>query len=231
MKRSLFAAALIIACWFAVPAAPSFAQIGGGPGARGGGGGDDDAAQKQKDDEWSQQNLNLPGVHNAGPCPYVKILYDAARTIEFKDDQPAAGAVGYTGEIEGLSAGCQYKSTDPIHVSVDLLFGLGRGPQAVGSQHDYAYWVAVTDRNNGVIAKQYFTVHAQFPAGVDRVMVKDSVGGIVIPRADRNVSGSNFEVLIGFDVTPEMADFNRQGKRFRANAGDAAAAPGQTADQ
>ena len=32
------------------------------------------------------------------------------------------------------------------------------------------------------------------------------------------VSGGNFEVLVGFDVTPEMADFNEQGKRFRVNS-------------
>ena len=29
------------------------------------------------------------------------------------------------------------------------------------------------------------------------------------------------EVLVGFDVTPQMADFNRQGKRFRLNVGQA----------
>jgi hypothetical protein len=36
-------------------------------------------------------------------------------------------------------------------------------------------------------------------------------------------------VLVGFDVTPEMAEFNRLGKRFRLNVGQvtqqAAAAP------
>jgi hypothetical protein len=31
-------------------------------------------------------------------------------------------------------------------------------------------------------------------------------------------------VLVGFDVTPEMVDFNRNGKRFRVNAGAPAAA-------
>ena len=31
------------------------------------------------------------------------------------------------------------------------------------------------------------------------------------------------QVLIGFDVTPQMAAFNRDGKRFRVNAGAAAA--------
>ncbi|MHB8285532.1 MAG: Tat pathway signal sequence domain protein, partial [Caulobacteraceae bacterium] len=27
------------------------------------------------------------------------------------------------------------------------------------------------------------------------------------------------EVLVGFDVTPKMAEFNRLGKRFRVNSG------------
>lgn len=235
MKRPLFAVALMAACGLAISATPALAQYGGRGGGQGGGqGGDEDAAAKAKQDqEWSTQNLNLPGVHNAGPCPYVKVLYDAARTIDFKGGQVAANAVGYTGEFEGLSSGCVYKGADPIHVSVDLLFSFGRGPQAEGSQHDYTYWVAVTDRDKDVIAKEYFTVRAVFPAGADRVNVRDSIGSIVIPRADANVSGANFEVLIGFDVTPEMADFNAQGKRFRVNAGSPAptAQASQTGDQ
>ncbi len=58
-----------------------------------------------------------------------------------------------------------------------------------------------------------------FPQGVDRVYVNQTLQTITIPRADEKVSGGNFEVLIGFDVTPEMAAFNRDGKRFRVNAG------------
>ena len=57
----------------------------------------------------------------------------------------------------------------------------------------------------------------------------DHINGITIPRKDANVSGSNFEVLVGFDIPPEMVDFNRQGKRFRVNAGSAKTAQaGQT---
>jgi arginyl-tRNA synthetase len=50
-------------------------------------------------------------------------------------------------------------------------------------------------------------------------MRTETLKTITIPRADEKVSGGNFEVLIGFDVTPEMAAFNRDGKRFRVNAG------------
>jgi hypothetical protein len=227
MRRPLLIAYLALAAWTALPTMPALAQYGGGGGGgRGGGRGDDaadDAEKAKRDEEWSAgQKLELPGAKNAGPCPYVKVLYDAARYEEFKDGRVASDAVGYTGEIQNLSSGCSYKINDPIHVEMEILFALGRGPAATGSSKDYTYWVALTDRDRAVIDKQYFTVRANFPAGQDRVLVTDRINGISIPRANSGVSGANFEILVGFDVTPEMADFNRQGKRFRVNAGAAA---------
>jgi hypothetical protein len=226
MRRALLIATFALTAWTVLPTAHALAQMGGGAGGPGGGRGGgqnsdaDDAAKKKRDDEWSAgRDLDLPGKKNAGPCPYVKVLYDAARYQEFKGGRVSSDAVGYTGEIQSLSAGCEYRGADPIHVEIELLFALGRGPAATGSSKDYSYWVAVTDRNNAVIDKEYFTVRGNFPAGQDRVLVTDRINGIKIPRADAGVSGSNFEILIGFDVTPEMADFNRQGKRFRVNAG------------
>jgi hypothetical protein len=221
MRRPLLAALILACAWTAIPMGAAMAQQGGG------GGGDpeaDAATKKKKDDEWGDKQAPLPALRNAGPCPYVKTLYDAARYIELKDDKEAAAAVGYTGEIQGLSSTCAYKSDDPIRVSMELLFGLGRGPQATSSTKTYRYWVAVTDRNNEVIAKEYFNLPVTFPAGQDRVMVTDKINGIVIPRVKASVSGSNFEVLVGFDVTPKMAEFNRLGKRFRPNAAVAAVA-------
>jgi hypothetical protein len=228
----------VIAATLAIPAAPAFAQFGGGGGGGGRGGGgqggqggksdDDDAAKKKKDEEWNgPAQLDLPGVHNAGPCPYVKVLYDAGRYVEFKDGKEASANVGYTGEIQKLASGCSYQGVDPIHIEMDLLFAFGRGPQAPSPEKTYRYWVAVTDRNQEVLAKEYFDIKAVFPPGQDRVMMTDSISTIDIPRAGTNVSGGNFEVLVGFDVTPEMAEFNRLGKRFRVNAGaqTASAAP------
>jgi hypothetical protein len=209
------------------------AQYGGGGGGPGGGGRggqqqqqqDDDAKTKKHNEEWGsdQKNLSLPQLRNAGPCPYVKVLYDAARYVELKDNRPSTSAVGFTGEIDGLSSACEYKNEQPIHVQARLLFELGRGPQAQGASKTYRYWVAVTDRNRAVIQKQYFDMPVAFPAGHDRVDKTEDVLGIVIPRGDIKVSGANFEVLIGFDVTPEMAAFNRQGERFRVNAGETTA--------
>jgi hypothetical protein len=188
-----------------------------------------DAAKKRtRDEEWGNNKSPLPALRNAGPCPFVKTLYDAARYVEFKDNREASANVGFSGEIQGVSAGCSYKDEEPIRVAVDVLFELGRGPQASGSQKTFTYWVAVTDRNREVIAKQAFTLPVAFPAGQDRVYLTEHIKEILIPRATATTSGANFEVLVGFDVTPEMAEFNRLGKRFRVNAGAVASGAAPT---
>jgi hypothetical protein len=186
---------------------------------------EEDAKKKKKEKEWDTTPAPLPEVKNAGPCPFVKVLYDAARYVELKNGQERAEAVGWTGEIQDVRSVCAYKSNDPIKVKIAVDFSFGRGPQAQGLSKDYRYWVAVTARNKMVLDKKVFDVVGVFKPGQDRINVSDRLQDIVIPRADAKVSGSNFEVLVGFDVTPEMADFNREGKRFRENI-VASAAPG-----
>jgi hypothetical protein len=229
----LTAAAFMIVTPFA-----AHAQYGGGGGGGAGRGGDDqrkqaddDAKKKKRDKEWGNSSAPLAQMRNAGPCPFVKTLYDASRYVEFKDAREASANVGFTGEIQGISAGCQYKDNEPITVIMDVLFELGKGPQAAGTSKTYHYWVAVTDRNRDVIAKQNFDLPVTFPAGKDRVYMTDSLANIVIPRGSQTTSGANFEILVGFDVTPQMAEFNRVGKRFRVNAGAAAVAAAGNATQ
>jgi hypothetical protein len=216
----------IALAWTITPAA--HAQMGGGGEGQQQQQDDDDAKTKKRNEEWgqNQKNLSLPQLRNAGPCPYVKVLYDAGRYVELKNDQPSAAAVMFTGEIENLASACEYKGDQPIRVQARLLFGLGRGPQAGGDRKTYRYWVAVTDRNRAVLAKQYFDLPVVFPAGADRIDRTEDITGIVIPRRDLKVSGANFEVLVGFDVTPAMAEFNRDGERFRVNAGETQASNG-----
>ena len=234
--RRLACLALVAAASLAF-AAPAFAQYPGGSGSgRGGRGGQDQdqgqgqSRSSQADSEWNQTAPPLPQLRNAGPCPYVKVLYDAGRVVEFAGTEPASAAVTYSGEINNLTAACEYRDAQPIRVRVRLEFALGRGPRATSNQRTYRYWVAVTQRNQAVLAKEYFDLPVTFPAGQDRVRIEETLGEITIPRANINVSGSNFEVLVGFDVTPEQAAFNRDGRRFRINAGQtppAASPPGQ----
>ena len=223
MRRLMLVAAAVAAAVTALPVT-SYAQSGRDPQAEQRKADQEAAKKRKRDKEWGDAQAPLQALRNAGPCPFVKTLYDASRYVEFKDDREASANVGFTGEIENLSAGCQYKDDQPIKVTMEMLFELGRGPQASGRQKTYRYWVAVTDRNREVLHKETFDLPVTFKEGEDRVYIREKLGEITIPRAETTTSGANFEILIGFEVTPQMAAFNREGKRFRLNVGQATAA-------
>ena len=213
----LFAASVLVS------AAPGIASAQVMGGQQGGQSQRDRPAQEAPESSRAPRIAPLSQRANAGPCPYVKILYDAARYVELTDNRAAVSNVGYTGEIQGVAAGCSYRELEPITVQVDALFSLGRGPQATSDQRTYRYWIAVTERNNAVLTKEYYDLPVNFEGAQTTSVTEKKT--IVIPRAGLDTSGSNFEILIGFEVTPEMAEFNRSGSRFRVNAGRAPAAP------
>ena len=156
---------------------------------------------------------------NAGPCPLIGVLYDNARVVQFATPEERYANVTYTGEIRAVRGLCRYVGGDPIVMNLAVDMAFGRGPKGSEVNHTYRYWVAVTRKDSAPIAKEYFEVDANFTGGADRVAGTDIIERIVIPRATETTSGANFEILVGFELTPEQLVFNRDGKRFRVDVG------------
>lgn len=160
------------------------------------------------------------GEANPGPCPRAFSLYDASRIVEFRGDgQEAFTNVGFTGELGKIRSLCRYFGEVPIIADLEINFDLGRGPMAQEDVATYEYFVAVTRKNVAVIEKQVFPLQVRFPEGVERVSTTEVIDEIVIPRATEGTSGENFEIIVGFVVTPEQRQFNADGKRFRVSVG------------
>jgi hypothetical protein len=163
---------------------------------------------------------------NAGPCPMLGVLYDSSRLVEFKGEGERFQNVAFTGEMRGVRGLCRYTGSNPIELSLDIDMAFGKGPAADANSRVYRYWVAVTRANMAPIEKQYFDVRVEFPRGADRMAGSERIEKIVIPRANDTISGANFEILVGFELTPQQLAFNRDGKRFRVDVGQDQ--PGQT---
>jgi len=159
------------------------------------------------------------GEANPGPCPRAFALYDASRIVEFKNEKESFANVGFTGEIGKVRSLCRYYGTQPIEGDLELDISFGRGPAATQATATYEYFVAVTRKNIDVINKRTFPIQVTFPAGEDRVSVTERVDKIIIPRATEGTSGENFEIIVGFELTPKQRAFNADGKRFRISAG------------
>ncbi len=160
----------------------------------------------------------LNSTPNSGPCPVVGSVYDASRYVKFADGEGRLYPdLAFTGEITDVRLYCRYTGEAPLVAEVEIDFAFGKGPKAGGGSHDYPYFVAVTRRNGKVLAKESFTTEAEF--GRKTVTAKtELVNQISIPRADESISGVNFEVVVGFELTAEQLEYNRAGKRFRLDA-------------
>jgi len=157
---------------------------------------------------------------NVGPCPLMGVLYDTARVVKFNQPNVQRYAnIEFTGEMQGVRGLCRYVDADPITMNMEIEMAFGRGPAATSDRQTYRYWVAVTRRGRAPIEKVYFDVDVRFPRGQQVVSVRERIDEIVIPRANAEVSGENFEILVGFELTPEQLQFNRDGRRFRVDAG------------
>lgn len=174
--------------------------------------------RKERQRDLYGTNLGRYRAPAEGPCPTVKVLWDAARYVEISGADKVSN-VGFTGEFQSIDSNCTYRDGDPIEMVIRPNFAFGRGPQADGQRKQYNYFIAVTRKNVAVIEKATMPVYIEFQPGETRVDVSDTIEGIVIPRANDQTSGSNFEVLLGFELSPDQLAFNRSGKRFRANAG------------
>jgi len=179
--------------------------------------------------EEEQQNAPKPNLFdrltghdvrpNEGPCPLMGVLYDTSRLVQFSapNNQHYAN-IAFTGEMEGVHGLCRYVDANPITMSIDVDMQFGRGPSGA-DRKTYRYWVAVTQRGRRPLAKEYYTVDVTFPHNQLVVAHTEHIEQITIPRANATVSGENFEILVGFDLTPDQLQFNRDGRRFRIDAG------------
>lgn len=171
---------------------------------------------------WLERMVGSDDRPNAGPCPLMGVLYEGSRLVEFAQPGNERYAnVGFTGEMRGVRGLCRYVDSNPIEMAMSIDMAFGRGPAATTNQRTYRYWVAVVRRSQrGLpIEKQYFDLDVRFDGDEAVVTRTEEIERIVIPRANNEVSGENFEILVGFDLTPEQLQYNRDGKRFRIDAG------------
>jgi len=149
------------------------------------------------------------------------VLYDSSRLVNFAQPNNQRYAnIAYTGEMQGVQGLCRYVGADPITMNMEIQMAFGRGPASTSDRQTYRYWVAVTRRGRAPIEKAYFDVDVHWNRGEAVVTHTEQIDRIVIPRANEEISGENFEILVGFELTPEQLQFNRDGRRFRIDAAD-----------
>ncbi|MEQ1617831.1 MAG: Tat pathway signal sequence domain protein [Terricaulis sp.] len=187
------------------------------------GGVNPEAQREERPPNFFERMVGSDSRSNVGPCPLMGVLYDNSRLVSFVGpDQNRYANINFTGEMQGVRGLCRYVEANPITMNLEIDMAFGRGPASTSDRQTYRYWVAVTRRGRAPIEKAYFDVDVRWTRGEQVVTRTEQIDRIVIPRANAEVSGENFEILVGFELTPEQLQFNRDGRRFRIDAAERA---------
>lgn len=157
-----------------------------------------------------------------GPCPRALILADAATMTQFREG-PGRDLldVSHSGRIVRVHADCTYEMkkdrTGVMEAQVFIAVDAERGPANRDRLARYRYFVTLSDSSHEPISKTVFDLTANFTDNVTRMVLTDDTVQMKVPiRAGQ--SGRSYTVLVGFQLTEDQLQYNRQLQREREGA-------------
>jgi hypothetical protein len=146
---------------------------------------------------------------SAEACPSAVVLRPLSNTAVFGSaPERRPDNVAFYGLLSEAELKCEYAG-DNLRIALDAIVVGERGPAAKGASVDFQYFVAVTTPDQSVLSKKPFAVRIAFEGNQKRGGVTDHIEE-TIPLGGRK--GSDLNVLLGFQQSPEVVDFY---KHFR----------------
>ncbi len=144
------------------------------------------------------------------PCPSIGVLDGADRITVFNGRGNDLTDVVMRAEITKAAIKCEYDKGDRT-ISVDLAFNGGAelGPAATSRDMVLKGFLAVTRVDGTKVSKQIYDIPVTFSGTGRDVRFLKSVEGTVVPYTPE-MNGSNYEFLVGFQLTHEQLDYNRK---------------------
>ena len=148
-------------------------------------------------------------------CPNVLILQDGKKLVKFKTgSRRDITDILFEAEILNFEGSCKYeKRARKLETQIDLMvrFLVRRGNATKSAVTQFKYFIATTSFKNRVEGKSIFPVVGTFKEKRSTLVYEDSIG-LRIPLDDPT-DGETLKVLLGFQLSPEELQFNRDKRK------------------
>lgn len=141
------------------------------------------------------------------PCPSVVVVSDASSTTAFisKEGKDLTD-IAFEAQIEQVGHSCFYNDS---LVTVNTLIRIDgtRGPRSVVTESEVIFFVAIIDKDQNVVGRERFETTLSFNSRRQRAAIVEEIEQIIPIRP--NFRGFDYQILIGFELTPLQLEYNR----------------------
>ena len=145
-------------------------------------------------------------------CPPAVVIDDASRLTRFQGTGRDLTDVDFEASIEAPSIACTFDEDDyAVQGDLQIRIVAARGPADDDRTARLTYFVAIA-RASGqrVIAREEFGLSVPFEGNRTRVVALEELSP-TIPISS-NETGSEYRVYVGFKLTPEELEYNRNAR-------------------
>lgn len=152
-------------------------------------------------------------VVDPGPvCPATAVLSDAAVVTKLKPGTSVARVapsdVSLQAEMSQARLVCHYNRADnKLTVDLSIAIRAARGAGAMGTNPQLPFFVAVIDADNNVVSKVIYNSEPQL-AGRAMNIYTQNVDNVAVPLG-MDKRPYDYEILTGFQLTPDELSYNR----------------------
>jgi hypothetical protein len=139
-------------------------------------------------------------------CPTVTRIGEATHLTRFVPGGHDLTDVAFEAKIGGISGNCS-ADEKAVKVQMNAQFIADRGPADKARKAPFAYFVAIADNDDNVLARQVFDTVIAFPGTRTRNGVEEQLDQLIPIK--KGQQGKDFHIYIGFDLTPEEVAYNR----------------------
>ncbi len=157
---------------------------------------------------------SIPEMGAADGCPRVGVLAEASRRVTFLEGYSQdVTDVLYEAEVNRVAMGCKARK-DRVDMDFDVDLSMRQGPAGLGTvspPQPLRYFIAVTHKKR-VLLKNVYETTVTFE-GLGRVaVVEESINDLKVSLPE-GAAVTDLDVLVGFDLTRDQVEYNRQNLR------------------
>lgn len=146
------------------------------------------------------------GEPETRPCPRAVVLNDAARQVKFNGQGRDLTDVLFEASIGTGNLVCEYDE-NVLDVDLEVQVVASRGPANSDRLANITYFVAVSQTDQTVLAREEFDITIPFPGNRTRVSGLEEIGQVITLPA--GLDGGDYVIYVGLELSRDELEYNR----------------------